>query len=287
MKHTDPTLRHDFLYVFDVTNGNPNGDPDAANMPRIDPESNQGLVTDVSLKRKVRDFVAMTQGANSNNKIFIQSQVALNTLIEKAGEGEKKDKKRANEKVRQRLCSEYYDIRMFGAVLSTGELNAGQVRGPMQVTFARSVDPIVPLDLSITRQARTTEERAETGTTEMGRKHIVPYGLYVARGHYNPYLATGESGTGVTQDDLALYWTALEKMFEFDRSASRGEMTARRAFVFTHETPLGNAPSHKLFDLVKVERSDMNKAPRQFSDYQVSVGGKVPDGVELTTLDWG
>lgn len=280
MTHNDPKARHDFLYLFEVTNGNPNGDPDAANAPRMDPETNRGLVTDVSLKRKVRDFVATTK----QGRIFIQSQIALNQSIEEVGgasiDSKEWNDKKPDERARKAMCQAFYDVRMFGAVMSTGKLNAGQVRGPLQLTFARSLDPILPLDLAITRQARTKVASLETGGTEMGRKPIVPYGLYMAKGHYNPYLG---QDTGVTEHDLKLFWDALARMFEFDRSAARGEMAARGLWVFTHETPLGNHPSHKLFDLVQVRKREEVDAPRAFTDYQVKVG-QPPAGVRMLEL---
>ena len=296
--YADPEKRHDFVLLFEVVNGNPNGDPDAGNLPRVDPETMHGLVTDVCLKRKVRDYLQLVHKV----PIFIQSRVALNTLIEQAGADADPDVKaklekydelqdpekrelthRPHEKVRQELCRRYYDVRMFGAVLSTGRLNAGQVRGPVQLTFARSLDPIVPLDLSITRQARTTEERLETGETEMGRKPIVPYGLYRAHGFYNPFLA---KDTGVSQEDLELFWEALMQMFEFDRSAARGEMTVRGLWVFTHENAKGNAPAHKLFELIRVKKRDGIESPRRFTDYEVldPPQDELPSGVVLTRL---
>jgi len=291
MKHNNPKTRHDFVYLFEVTNGNPNGDPDAANMPRMDPETNLGLMTDVSLKRKVRDFVATTQ-KRDGNRIFIQSKVALNQQIEEEAltvgvKPTKGGNKKVSEPAREAMCKGFYDVRMFGAVMSTGELNAGQVRGPMQVGFARSLDPILPLDIAITRQARTKVESLETGGTEMGRKAIVPYGLYLAKGHYNPYLghkdASEWNGTGVVEDDLKTFWLALEKMFEFDRSAARGEMAPRGLWVFTHDTPLGNHPSHKLFDLIQVKKKGDVEAPRAYTDYEETVGN-APAGVTLTRL---
>lgn len=296
--YTDPTKRHEFVLLFDVANGNPNGDPDAGNLPRVDPETMRGLVTDVCLKRKVRDYLQLVH----NVPIFIQSRVALNTLIEQAGKeadpqlkekleryDELKDreknelKNRPHDRVRDELCRRYYDIRMFGAVLSTGRLNAGQVRGPVQLTFACSLDPIVPLDLSITRKARTTEERMETGETEMGRKPIVPYGLYRAHGFYNPFLARD---TGVSEEDLELFWEALTRMFEFDRSAARGEMTVRGIWIFTHENAKGNAPAHKLFALIKVKKREGVETPRSFDDYEViePTEKQIPSGIVLTRL---
>lgn len=288
--YTDPTRRHEFVLLFDVVNGNPNGDPDAGNLPRVDPETMHGLVTDVCLKRKVRDYLQLAY----NVPIFIQSRVALNTLKKEAAEEldpplteDERSGKRPIPRLRSKLCEKYYDIRMFGAVLATGEredrLNAGQVRGPVQLTFARSIDPIVPLDLSITRKARTTEERMETGETEIGRKPIVPYGLYRAHGFYNPFLARD---TGVSEEDLELFWEALTRMFEFDRSAARGEITVRGIWIFTHENAKGNAPAHKLFALIKVRKKEGVESPRNFDDYEViePTEEQIPSGIVLTRL---
>jgi len=290
--HCNPETRHEFVLLFDVRDGNPNGDPDAGNLPRVDPETMHGLVTDVCLKRKVRDYVQAARGL----PIFIQSEVALNTL--KTGSAEKLDPpledderkgKRPIPRLRSQMCADYYDIRMFGAVLATGEkgdrLNAGQVRGPVQLTFARSEHPITPLDLTITRQARTTEERMETGQTEMGRKPIVPYGLYRTHGFYNPLLASSDGGTGVSSEDLETFWEAMKHLFDLDRSAARGEMIVRGLYIFSHENPLGNAPAHKLFERIQINLKDEAKPPRLFSDYAVTVDDlDLPAGVALTPL---
>lgn len=286
MTITDPDVRHEFVFLFDVKNGNPNGDPDAGNQPRIDPETRCGLVTDVALKRKVRDYVTLTRGEQDGNRIFIQTEDALNTLIERAGEAvdvePSSNPTNADQReVRDWLCEEYFDIRMFGAVLSTGDLNAGQVRGPAQLAFAESIDPVLPTDLTITRQARTTEERMETGETEMGRKAIVPYGLYRAHGYFNPYLA---QQTGVTSDDLDVFWEALANAFEFDRSAARGEMATRGLYVFNHDSKKGNAPAHKLLESIDVSKSNDGDVPRSFDAYEVSVPTELPDGVTLTPV---
>lgn len=288
---SNPAVRHEFVLLFDVTNGNPNGDPDAANAPRTDPETQLGFVTDVAIKRKVRDYLQLAHGT----PMFIQSRVALNTLIEKAqGESEgKANNKVANKDVRNTMMGSYYDIRLFGAVLSTGKVNAGQVRGPVQITFARSIDRVLPLDITITRQARTTEERMETGTTEIGRKSVLPYGLYRAHGFFNPLLGRSreEGGTGVTADDLRLFWEALVNLFNLDRSASRGEMAVRGLYVFSHDNALGKAPAHKLFKLVNVPALGEGKAPRSFDEYAVErpQEGALPDfsGVTLTVLTEG
>ncbi|NWG39996.1 MAG: type I-C CRISPR-associated protein Cas7/Csd2 [Hydrogenophilaceae bacterium] len=279
MSYTDPAKRHEFVLLFDVKSGNPNGDPDAGNLPRIDPQTMHGLVTDVALKRKVRDYLQLTR----DMPIFIQSKTALNSLIEEAGRAHGiQEARTANDDVRVELCQRYYDIRMFGAVLSTGKLNAGQVRGPVQVTFARSIDPILPLDLSITRQARTTEERMETGSTEMGRKPIVPYGFYRAHGYFNPYLA---EKTGVGEEDMKALWEALQNLFEFDRSAARGEMNVRGLYAFTHDDKKGNAPAHALFERIQVKHKAGVDVPRGFEDYEVTVEEVgMPSGVTLTRL---
>lgn len=368
--YTDPEKRHDFVFLFDVVNGNPNGDPDAGNLPRVDPETMHGLVTDVCLKRKIRNYVSLVKGDCDHMRIFIQSEQALNTYIleafrnvgiepvridlssdeledeelifwlkgkEQVGflleenqllySGEAANKKEivqlltedlegntslrkkldsivnrlaeeikkgkritreTRKNARRWLCSKYFDIRMFGAVLSTG-LNAGQVRGPIQLTFARSIDPVVPMDISITRVAITKEEDRKRKETEMGRKPIVPYGLYRSHGFYNPFLAkdTGVAkGTGVTREDLELFWEALMRMFEFDRSAARGEMSVRGLWIFTHENEKGNAPAHKLFELIRVKRKADIESPRSFTDYEILEPSQdeLPSGVVLTRL---
>ncbi len=374
----DPTKRHEFVILFDVTNGNPNGDPDAENLPRIDPQTMTGLVTDVALKRKVRDYAAQIQGKN----IFIQSKTALNTLIEKAfndvgvkpasitlieqeqadealiaylnalgeagfaydcgqltyngddvkpstikkliqtqleDEGNEeiseelskklediakrladaaKDKKgikpEDREKARKKMINDYYDIKMFGAVLSTG-LNAGQVRGPVQLTFAKSIDPVLLIDPTITRQARTTEDRMKTGSTEMGRKPLIPYGLYRAHGFYNPFLAkhSDTKEVFVSENDLSALWESLANLFEFDHSASRQEMAVQGLWVFTHDTDKGNAHAHKLFKLIDIKPVGEGKmVPRSFTDYESKLtmpdSGKLDSsgftGVTLTRL---
>jgi len=345
MIHADPSKRHEFVFLFDVENGNPNGDPDAGNLPRVDPQTMHGLVTDVALKRKVRDYVASVLGKD----IFIQSKTALNTLyfralqqtgveplkvtleedetlvewlssveaddvefnpetreLTYAGEENKKKgllnvlkgelevgkelggkldtlaselEKLAKKKVKptpqkreqtkKLLWEEYYDIRMFGAVLTAGT-NAGQVRGPVQFTFAKSVDPILPMDVPITRIAITKEaDRTRKGKqTEMGRKAVVPYALYMARGFYNPFLA---EDTGVSEEDLSTLWEATEHMFTFDHSAARGEMSPRGLYIFSHDDKKGNAHAHKLFELIKVSNSKNGEVPRGFDDYRSKI----------------
>jgi CRISPR-associated protein Csd2 len=288
--------RYDFVLLFDVQDGNPNGDPDAGNLPRIDPETGQGLVTDVCLKRKIRNYVALANPQTSGLDIFIKEKAILNQLIEKAHElvgtnltapeeepskdakvGKTKAKgktKATGDKVdlaRNKMCELYYDVRTFGAVMSTGS-NAGQVRGPVQLTFGRSIDPIVTLEHSITRMAVATEEEAEKqggDNRTMGRKNTVPYGLYCTHGFVSPALA---SQTGFSDADLALLWTALETMFEHDRSAARGLMSTRALIIFEHASALGSAPAHALFDRVKATK----KMPvtRAFGDYAVTLDGK-------------
>ena len=292
--------RHDFVVYFDVTDGNPNGDPDAGNLPRVDPETMQGLVTDVCLKRKVRDYVDLVRGDEGRYKIYVQDKgIALNTLHKRAYDalgmkstGTKQDRKEVNQ-ARDWMCQNFYDVRMFGAVMTT-KVNCGQVRGPVQLTFARSQDPVVPLDVSITRVAITRQEdvqvvAGEEGEgvsggkrTEMGRKALVPYGLYRAHGFYNPYLARQ---TGTQEDDLELFWQALQNMWEYDRSASRGFMACRGIYIFSHENGLGNAPAHKLFARVTASKKPDVDVPRSFSDYVVEVDeADLPKGVELTAL---
>lgn len=264
---TPLTKRYDFVLFFDVQDGNPNGDPDAGNLPRIDAETGMGLVTDVCIKRKVRNYVQIVKGGNDGFDIFVKEKAVLNQLIEKAHEqdGVKiKEKNKKIEAARQWMCSQYYDIRTFGAVMTTGA-NAGQVRGPIQLTFARSVEPVVALEHSITRVAKTTEERAETGGSEMGRKYTVPYGLYRAHGFVSPHLA---DQTGFGTEDLDLFWKALQQMFDHDHSAARGLMTTRALIIFEHGTALGSASAASLFDRVEAKR--MTEGPaRKFSDYQI------------------
>lgn len=297
--YLDPKRRHDFVLLFDVSDGNPNGDPDAGNLPRVDPETMQGLVTDVALKRKVRDWVDMARGNEGRFKIYVQSGEALNAVHRRAYEAEAIEPRGSKQpaadvdRVRAWMCANFYDIRMFGAVMTT-QVNCGQVRGPLQLTFARSVDPIVPLDLSITRVAVTREEDAavvisdETGQgeggkrTEMGRKPIVPYGLYRGFGFFNPYFA---QQTGVTGEDLALFWQAMNQMWDHDRSAARGRLAVRGLYVFSHERPLGNAHAEALFERIRVTRRAGVQVPRSFSDYEVSVADTdLPEGVTLERL---
>jgi CRISPR-associated protein Csd2 len=283
--------RYDFVLLFDVKDGNPNGDPDAGNLPRLDAETGRGLVTDVCLKRKIRNYVGLIKSEQPPFEIYVKEKAVLNKTHERAYQAigsanllSTEDKKRKGgdkvEEARQWMCANFYDVRTFGAVMSTG-VNCGQVRGPVQLTFSRSVEPIVSSEHSITRMAVTTEKEAENqggDNRTMGRKFTVPYGLYVAHGFISASLA---NQTGFSDDDLNLLWDALSDMFEHDRSAARGEMTTRGLYVFKHESPLGNAKSNQLFDRIKIDRITEGPA-RNFSDYKISVNQEnLPDGVEL------
>ena len=276
--------RIDFVYLFDVQDGNPNGDPDAGNLPRVDAETGMGLVTDVCLKRKVRNYVQVSKDLSDGYDIFIKEKAVLNSEIDKAHDDE--DVKKAKDKTaaaRLFMCKNYYDIRTFGAVMSTGK-NAGQVRGPIQFTFARSIDPIATAEHSITRMAVATEKEAEKQNGDnrtMGRKATVPYGLYVCHGFISASLA---KQTGFSEEDLKLFFEALKNMFDVDRSAARGVMSAQKLIVFRHDSVLGNAPANKLFDLVKIKKNT-EAAPRSFSDYVVSIDkDSVPNGVTVEEL---
>ena len=283
--------RYEFVYLFDVANGNPNGDPDAGNMPRLDPETNRGLVTDVCLKRKVRNFVDMTKAGAPPYAIYMQERAILNNLHKKAYEavGVKQEaKKLPKDDAKSReltawMCANFYDIRTFGAVMTT-DVNCGQVRGPIQLTFAQSIDPVIPQEISITRSSVTNEKDADKERT-MGRKHIIPYGLYRAHGFISANLAGDEKkGTGFSEEDLTLFWDALKNMFDHDRSAARGEMNARRLIIFKHGSLLGNAPAHKLFDAVTVQPLDGAKPARSFADYKDNIKvdhAAIPQGVEV------
>ena len=279
------TKRYDFVLLFDVQDGNPNGDPDAGNLPRVDAETGMGLVTDVCLKRKVRNYVQLVNGAKGGYDIFIKEKAILNNLIDQAHEQEEvkvKEKGEKTEAARQHMCRTYFDVRTFGAVMSTGK-NAGQVRGPVQLTFSRSIEPIVPLEHSITRMAVATEAEAEKQQGDnrtMGRKFTVPYALYRCHGFISAHLA---EQTGFSEGDLKLFWEALNNMFEHDRSAARGQMATRRLIVFKHDSKMGNAPAHKLFDSVKVEPLNRDAGPaRRFADYVVNLDdASLPKGVTI------
>jgi CRISPR-associated protein Csd2 len=290
------THRYDFVLLFDVKDGNPNGDPDAGNLPRVDAETGQGLVTDVSLKRKVRNFVSMVKGGAAPYDIYVKEKAILNLQHEKAyiaiGAGDAlkgEDKKRkgggdTSEKARAWMCGNFFDVRTFGAVMSTG-VNCGQVRGPVQLTFARSISPVVSQEHSITRMAVATEAEAEKQSGDnrtMGRKHTVPYGLYVAHGFVSAFLA---KQTGFSDSDLQLLWQALSQMFEHDRSAARGEMTTRGLYVFEHDSELGNARAHELLARIAPRLNDDVSVPRNFSDYTVQIdAADLPTGVKLHKL---
>ncbi|NMG01609.1 type I-C CRISPR-associated protein Cas7/Csd2 [Azoarcus taiwanensis] len=286
--------RYEFVYLFDVTNGNPNGDPDAGNLPRLDPETNCGLVTDVALKRKIRNFVTLDKDGGPGFAIYMQEKAVLNNQHKRAYDAleiKPEDKKLPKDEAKAReitawMCANFFDVRTFGAVMTTG-INAGQVRGPVQLAFATSVEPVLPLEISITRMAVTTEKEAEAQSGDnrtMGRKHILPYGLYRAHGFVSAKLA---ERTGFSDDDLQLLWNALINMFEHDRSAARGEMAARKLIVFEHENAMGDAPAHVLFDAVKVQRAEgtEDRPARNFADYRINVDAEaMPKGVSVREL---
>lgn len=288
--------RYEFTILFDVENGNPNGDPDAGNMPRIDPETGYGIVTDVCLKRKIRNCVETMFEDKEGYKIYIKDGVPLNEsdntayiafgTDEKKIKELKKDDPEIDKKICQFMCNNFFDIRTFGAVMTTfvkAALNCGQVRGPVQMGFARSIDPIVTQEVTITRVAITTKKDAENKSTEMGRKYIVPYALYRVDGYISANLA--RKVTGFSEDDLALLWQAIINMFEYDHSAARGNMAVRELIVFKHTTELGNAPAYKLFDTVSVKRKEGVIAARSYNDYEVEVAeNKLPEGVSCTRM---
>jgi CRISPR-associated protein Csd2 len=282
--------RYEFVLLYDVENGNPNGDPDAGNMPRIDPETGHGIVTDVCIKRKIRNYVEMVKGDVAGFDIYVRQDISLNAQDAKgvAAVEAEKDKAKKSLGFRDYMCESFYDIRTFGAVMTTAAKDpklsnvAGQVRGPVQLAFGKSIDPIVPQEITITRVAITTDEKAASASTEMGRKHVVPYALYRQEGFVSANLA--EKITGFSEDDLELLWEAILNMFEFDHSAARGKMSLRKLIVFKHRDSLGNAPSYKLFDLVNVQRNEAVAVPRAFSDYEVSIDiDNAPEGVEVVT----
>lgn len=285
--------RYEFVVLFDVENGNPNGDPDAGNMPRIDPESGYGLVTDVCLKRKLRNYVEIAKEEQEGYKIYIKENIPLNRsdnlayeylgIDEKKAKDLKKNDPEADKKIRDFMCTNFFDIRTFGAVMTTfvkASLNCGQVRGPVQLGFARSVDPIVSREVTITRVAITTEKDAGNKSTEMGRKNIVPYGLYRVEGYISANLA--RKVTGFTEDDLDLLWDAIINMFEHDHSAARGKMSVRELIVFKHSKELGDCPAYKLFDAVEVKRKEDVVYPRKYKDYELTIHEeRIPETVEL------
>ena len=285
--------RYEFVVLFDVENGNPNGDPDAGNMPRVDPESGYGLVTDVCLKRKIRNYVEIAKEEQEGYKIYIKENIPLNRsdnlayeylgIDERKAKNLKKNDPEADKKIRDFMCTNFFDIRTFGAVMTTfvkASLNCGQVRGPVQLGFARSVDPIVSQEVTITRVAITTEKDAGNKSTEMGRKNIVPYGLYRVEGYISANLA--RKVTGFTEDDLELLWDAIINMFEHDHSAARGKMSVRELIVFKHSKELGDCPAYKLFDAVEVKKKEDVTYPRKYQDYKLNIHEEqIPETVEL------
>lgn len=275
--------RYEFVMLFDVENGNPNGDPDAGNMPRVDAETGHGIVTDVCLKRKIRNYIDNVYEGQATYNILIKTDKSLNRKFTEAYEtcGLKTKEKGKNASsvatARDYICKNYYDVRSFGAVMSTGDDPCGIVRGPVQINFARSLDPVLPQEITITRQAVTKESDMEKKETEMGKKTFVPYGLYRAEGYVSALLA---QKTNFTEEDLEVLWNAIINMFEIDHSAARGKLCMRKLIVFKHASMLGNAPSHVLFDKVIVEKKDDVEVPRKFSDYAVTIE-TMPEGVEI------
>lgn len=279
---TEIKSRIDFVYIFDVQDGNPNGDPDAGNLPRVDAETGMGLVTDVCLKRKVRNYVDVSCQGDAGYGIFIQEAAVLDERVNEVWNSQqvKNDKKNQKQTAKNMLCEKYYDIRTFGAVIAAEKEKQGQVRGPVQLTFARSVDPVFSHSHSITRMA-VTKEADKNKEKTMGRKSTIPYGLYVCHGFISANLA---KQTGFSEEDLSLFWKALKNMFDNDRSAARGLMSARKLIVFKHDSALGNAPANQLFDLVKVEKT-IDAAPRSFNDYKVTIAKeKLPSNVTVEEL---
>lgn len=276
--------RYDFVILFDVENGNPNGDPDAGNSPRMDAETGFGFVTDVCLKRKIRNYVELTREGQPGYNILIKPDRSLNAKFTEAYKAEdlktgQKGKNKADvETARAYMCKNYFDVRAFGAVMSTGDDPCGIVRGPVQINFAKSLSPVCIEDVTITRQARTTDERTETGNTEMGTKFVIPYALYRAEGYVSAALAN--KSTDLSEEDVALLWEAIRNMFEIDHSAACGKMCTRKLYVFRHDSVLGNCPSHVLFDKIKVEPKG-DRPPRSYDDYAITVDEDMPEGVTL------
>ncbi|HCM22909.1 MAG TPA: type I-C CRISPR-associated protein Cas7/Csd2 [Ruminococcaceae bacterium] len=276
--------RYEFIMLFDVENGNPNGDPDAGNMPRVDAETSIGIVTDVCFKRKIRNYVEAVQEGKAGYNILIKNDRALNTKYAEAYENcelktkQKRKDQSAVVKARDYICKNYFDVRTFGAVMSTGDDPCGIVRGPVQINFARSIDPVLPQEITITRQALTTEKDKAKSENTMGKKSFIPYGLYRAEGYVSAMLA---NKTGFSEEDLELLWESIENMFEIDHSAARGKMSMQKLYVFKHDSVLGNAPSHLLFDKITVARKDNVEVARKFSDYIITVDSNMPEGVEL------
>lgn len=289
--------RYEFVVLFEVENGNPNGDPDAGNMPRIDPETGLGIVTDVCLKRKIRNYVETVKEDSEGYRIYIKDGIPLNRSDQEAytyidadeksiAKFKKEEKDQKDELIRDFMCSNFYDIRTFGAVLTTfvkAKLNCGQVRGPVQMGFARSIDPIVQQEITITRVAITTEEDALKKETEMGRKHIIPYALYRVEGYISANLA--RTSTGFSNDDLELLWESIINMFEHDRSSARGNMNVRELIVFKHSNELGDCPAYKLFETINIERKNKNAPARSYSDYEITIDeSSIPKNVEITRM---
>lgn len=279
--------KYEFVLLFDVENGNPNGDPDAGNLPRIDPETSVGIVTDVALKRKIRNYVDLRKKGEDGYKIYVQEGTVLNNTQKFAYESlgiKKNDKNEKKNKIDARdfMCQNFFDVRTFGAVMTTGDYNCGQVRGPVQINFAKSVHSVIPQELTITRMAVTNERDEKKGQT-MGRKTYIPYGLYRVEGYIDANRALLENGgTGFTEDDLELIFEALVNMFEFDRSSSKGKMMTQKLIVFKHESVFGNAPSHKLFERVKVDMKEGVSVPRSIHDFEIKIDFEnIPSGVEL------
>ena len=277
--------RYDFVMLFDVENGNPNGDPDAGNAPRMDPATDLGYITDVCLKRKIRNYVELVKEGEAGYNILIKPDRFLNAKFTEAYEAQGLETGKTGKKADdvqaacEYMCRNYFDVRAFGAVMSTGDNPCGIVRGPVQINFALSESAITKEEVAITRQARTTEERTETGNTEMGRKYIIPYALYRAEGYVSAALA--QKTTQLSEEDLEVLWEAIINMFEIDHSAARGKMCMRKLYVFKHDCILGNAPSHLLFEKIKVEQKNEEEPPRAFSDYEITVDRQMPEGVEL------
>ncbi len=273
---------YNFVMLFDVENGNPNGDPDAGNNPRVDPETGHGFITDVCIKRKIRNYVELCKEGEAGYNILVKPDSSLNSKFTRAYEEldlplkQKGKDQRDVERARDFMCRNYFDVRAFGAVMSTGDDPCGIVRGPVQINFAKSLSPVFIQDVTITRQARTTDERTTTGNTEIGRKSIIPYALYRAEGYISAPLA---KKTGLTEEDVELFWNAIINMFENDHSAARGKMCLRKLYTFRHENPLGNCPSHLLFDKITVTQNNSPLPPRSIHDYDIVVDKEMPDGV--------
>ena len=277
--------RYDFVMLFDVENGNPNGDPDAGNSPRMDAETGYGFITDVCIKRKIRNYVSLIKDGDAGYNILIKPDKSLNEKFTDAyiEEGLSLKQKGKNtddvKKARDYMCKNYFDVRVFGAVMSTGDDPCGIVRGPVQINFARSLSPINIQDVTITRQARTTEDRKATGETEMGRKSVIPYALYRAEGYISA--AQANKNTDMTEEDVELLWNAIINMFENDHSAARGKMCTRKLYIFKHDSILGNCPSHVLFDKIVIKEKDGVYVPRNFDDYEITLDKDMPEGVDL------